>query len=149
MLVHGLGGHPEKTWSTTKSPKPASMAESSTNGKETGNKSKQSSARLWSKVEQSSQSSSKNRTFGATSLDSGNIDGLREKISVFWPAEFLPEDFRKTRILSWGYESNVSGFFTGPVNKNSYHSHARDLLYDLNQERTESVSGNHILFMQY
>lgn len=122
------------------------MAESSTNGKEKRNKSKESSARCWSKVEQSSQStSSKSRTFNATSSDPDNMDGLRERMSVFWPAEFLPEDFRKTRILSWGYESNVSGFFTGPVNKNSYHAHARDLLYDLNQERTESVSGNHII----
>jgi hypothetical protein len=58
---------------------------------------------------------------------------------IFWPADLLPSDCPGARILTWGYESHVSKFFVGPVNKNHISMHAKDLLYDLSRERSKCV----------
>lgn len=59
---------------------------------------------------------------------------------VFWPLDLLPEDCGDARILTWGYESNISRFFAGPANQNTIFAHARDLLYALENTRRDCVS---------
>jgi len=54
---------------------------------------------------------------------------------MFWPYHLLREDCRNVRILTWGYDSNVSKFFDGSANKGTALSHSRDLLGDLTGER--------------
>jgi len=70
------------------------------------------------------------RALGKDSVKAGEI---------FWPADLLPSDCPGARILTWGYESHVSKFFGGPVNKNHMSMHAKDLLYELSRERSECV----------
>ena len=60
--------------------------------------------------------------------------------AVFWPKDLLPEDCPDCRILTWGYDSHVSRFLGGPANQNSFFDHAKNLLYAIDRERTQSVS---------
>jgi hypothetical protein len=59
---------------------------------------------------------------------------------VFWPADLLPLDCPSARILTWGYDSHASKFFSGPANQGHVFSYAKDLLYALARERQNSVS---------
>jgi hypothetical protein len=59
---------------------------------------------------------------------------------VFWPADVLPLDCPGARILTWGYDSNASNFFSGPANKGNVFTYAKDLLYELARERRNHVS---------
>lgn len=51
-----------------------------------------------------------------------------QKSQVFWPEDLLPKDFPDARVLTFGYDSNVSQWFRGPANKNTLSEHAHDLL---------------------
>jgi hypothetical protein len=66
--------------------------------------------------------------------------GSRSDAEIFWPVDLLPEDCPNVRLLTWGYESNISRFFSGPANQNTIFAHARDLLYALGMERQSCVS---------
>ena len=110
--MHGLQGHPKRTWST------------------------------------------QSRQPGTESLDSDNIHSSRadwkrffrrkKKIvesqssdpsHVFWPQDLLSQDCAAARILTFGYNSDVSKFFDGAVNRNNFYDHANDLLRALLRER--------------
>lgn len=110
IFVHGLQGHPRTTWTTQESEK----------------KSKSSQfGRLISKV---------------AGRDSISTDDVHTRKGVFWPLELLPEDCPNCRILTWGYDSHVTRFFSGPANQNSSFNHAKNLLYALDRERGACVS---------
>ncbi|KFY97464.1 hypothetical protein V500_02057 [Pseudogymnoascus sp. VKM F-4518 (FW-2643)] len=49
---------------------------------------------------------------------------------TFWPQDFLPSSFPGARILTWGYESGVSGA-PKTIDLGLYDSIYKDLLYDL------------------
>lgn len=59
---------------------------------------------------------------------------------VFWPLHFLPEDCANTRILTWGYDSKVSQFFSGAANHSNITAYARNLLAALKIIRLSCVS---------
>ena len=54
---------------------------------------------------------------------------------VFWPQDLLSQDCAAARILTFGYNSDVSKFFDGAVNRNNFYDHANDLLRALLRER--------------
>ncbi|MCJ1233666.1 hypothetical protein MMC14_001624 [Varicellaria rhodocarpa] len=62
-----------------------------------------------------------------------------KRSAVFWPSHLLSEDCPYARILTWGYDSNVSAFFHGAASKNDIFSNARNLLGDLDGERRHCV----------
>ncbi|PMD21888.1 hypothetical protein NA56DRAFT_645131 [Hyaloscypha hepaticicola] len=113
VFVHGLQGHPRKTWACQ------ANADSSQEG----------SARRKSSPFRGLKAliSRKN------AVDSGSSS--RSDGKIFWPIDLLPEDCPNVRLLTWGYESNISRFFGGPANQNTIFAHARDLLYALGNER--------------
>jgi len=59
---------------------------------------------------------------------------------VFWPLDLLPEDCKNSRILTWGYDSMVSHFFSGPANQSNISAHAKNLLQALKIRRLNCVS---------
>ena len=63
---------------------------------------------------------------------------MQTNIEVYWPADLLRLDCPKARILTFGYDSRVSRFFSGPANQSNIFAHAGDLLYALNRERQEA-----------
>ncbi|MCJ1403576.1 hypothetical protein MMC11_006799, partial [Xylographa trunciseda] len=62
----------------------------------------------------------------------GSKDAYKsEPDEVFWPLDLLPEDCANSRILTWGYDSEVSHFFGGATNQSNISAHARNLLYGI------------------
>lgn len=59
---------------------------------------------------------------------------------VFWPEDLLPLAFPNCRILTFGYDSTVSNFFTGTANQNGISEHGNDLLKRLEAERRDENS---------
>lgn len=117
VFVHGLGGGPEKTWSTSKlSAPPVDQGMPSSSMRRRLN-------RFWPKSR------------GEESAVNVEDNSTVRKHDTFWPADFLPAACPLARILTWGYDSKVTLFFSGPVDQGNYYSHAKDLLYDLNDLR--------------
>ncbi|MCJ1401268.1 hypothetical protein MMC11_004480 [Xylographa trunciseda] len=56
---------------------------------------------------------------------------------VCWPRDFLPQDLTNVRIMSWGYDSSISGFGKSS-SQNSIFGHATTLLNDLSYVRLKN-----------
>ncbi|KFY60649.1 hypothetical protein V496_05277 [Pseudogymnoascus sp. VKM F-4515 (FW-2607)] len=118
VFVHGLQGHPRRTWTCkVQSKPPVATSEGSLVPK--------NSLRKGFRALLSHRGSS---------TENKNPPIVSE---VFWPLDLLPEDCGDARILTWGYESNISRFFAGPANQNTIFAHARDLLYALENTRRD------------
>ncbi|KAK3333026.1 hypothetical protein B0T19DRAFT_381655 [Cercophora scortea] len=95
IVIHGLQGHPFKTWASTKS----------------------SSAK-------------------ALQVQPEEVIPVENRISrVFWPADLLPQECPRARILMYGYDTKITKYMAGATNKNSVLSHSKDLLFALGRER--------------
>lgn len=118
VFVHGLQGHPRRTWTAAIAREPAQVPRTT-----------------------------KKRTFGGYLTFSKSIAPELEpaattespQLDVFWPKDLLAEDCDTARIMTWGYDSDVTKFFSGPVNQNTFYDHAKDLLADLNRHRSSGV----------
>ena len=73
-------------------------------------------------------------------MRSSESAGATQTLDVFWPEELLPQDCPGARIMNFGYDSNISSFFSGPVNQNTFYEHGMDLLAALDRKRRDVVS---------
>ena len=101
VFVHGLQGHPRRTWQTS----------------------------VMSQQHTSSLNPFKRRSVKP-------ID--EEGAGVFWPADLIPQTWPKLRILTYGYDSKVTGLF----------GHGNSLLNALSRERT-TLSNRPIIFVAH
>ncbi|KAN0112346.1 hypothetical protein V8E51_005297 [Hyaloscypha variabilis] len=70
--------------------------------------------------------------------------------AMFWPADLLPDDYKNMRILTYGYDSNVSRYFKGPTNKLNLSQLGEGLLNRVVGERRRSeASGRPIVFVAH
>lgn len=106
VFVHGLQGHPEKTWTYKHEP----------------------------------EASKKKRHFWRRSTPEPPGP------TVYWPYDLLRRqpELSRTRILTWGYDSHVTKFFSA-TNKQDVSHHGNDLMVDLEQIRKNVVSPNAIM----
>ena len=111
VFVHGLQGHPQRTW--------------------------QSSV------------TSQQHTAGGNSFKRWR-DHLRDKegAGVFWPADLIPQDFPELRVLTYGYDSKVTGYYASSKSKNGIFDHGNSLLNALNRKRT-NLSNRPIIFIAH
>ena len=58
--------------------------------------------------------------------------------TFFWPQN-LPQVCARARVMTFGYDSDVTKFFGGAANKNTFYDHAGDLLGALVRKRTDVV----------
>ncbi|KAI0147348.1 hypothetical protein GGR57DRAFT_260172 [Xylariaceae sp. FL1272] len=100
VFVHGLQGHPERTW----------------------------------KVEKSQKISLRRRLFGPPSAP---VD--EDTAATYWPYDLLAQsdDFRDSRIMTWGYDTRVIREFFGGSDQQNISQHGNNLLVNLQQERKE------------
>ena len=73
-----------------------------------------------------------------TSYDDGAGKAAAKANVFFWPQN-LPEECARARVMTFGYDSDVSKFFTGAANQNTFYDHAGDLLGALARKRTQTV----------
>ncbi|KAF8243556.1 hypothetical protein K440DRAFT_668537, partial [Wilcoxina mikolae CBS 423.85] len=112
IFVHGLQGHPRETWVFTTTTTHAELERGS----------KPYCCGLF-------QRKPKSISFN---------DNVSQINTVYWPEDLLCTDFPNARVLTYGYDSHVSRFFSGPANKNNIYQHGRDLLNSLEAIRREN-----------
>ncbi|KAH8592670.1 hypothetical protein B0O99DRAFT_597100 [Bisporella sp. PMI_857] len=127
VFIHGLQGHPRNTWTSS--------------NKGTGWKAKENygtAARLSSLLK-------------ILSPDEENNDKqqVKQPTNIFWPQDLLAPDFENTRILTYGYDSRVSNFFSGSANQNGILQHGRDLLQSLADRRRKADRTRPLIFVAH
>ena len=124
--MHGLQGHPRRTWTY----EPSSQ-------KRSRNRSPSSSGRSSKKVlgfiprHDRLQPSPDD----ASSFD---INPSNNRQDVFWPQNLLPVDIPDARIIVWGYNTIVTKGYEA-ANKNNIFAHARTLLAVMQRERERGM----------
>lgn len=123
VFVHGLQGHPRRTWSCQ-----TALA--------TAPEIAGSATRKHSPFRDIRRIVSRTKTAKSEAISRPTSD-------VFWPADLLPQDCSNVRVFTWGYESSITRFFGEAANQNTIFAHARDLLYALGIERRDCVRRLH------
>ena len=111
VFVHGLQGHPRKTWQSSLTP------QQHTSGR--------NPFKRWR-------------------------DQRRDKegAGVFWPADLIPQDFPELRVLTYGYDSKITGYYASSKSKNGIFDHGNSLLNALSRERTK-LANRPIIFVAH
>jgi predicted alpha/beta hydrolase family esterase len=137
VFVHGLQGHPHRTWTNTKSSKTLKRALSIHARTPKEEKPPEKRLRSWiSKVSRRRRKTEIAPTV-EPSLGTAPANDAPENPSrspVFWPADLLPALCPRARVLMYGYDTKVTNYMASPTNKNSIYSHAKDLLFALSRE---------------
>lgn len=147
--MHGLQGHPQKTWSSKKVEQGPAQPSSARDVPR--------SPRPTSSQEPSPPKRTKRLGFFSYQRKSSNIcladdiglDHQREISGtdfVHWPKDLLPTDCPNTRIMTWGYDTIVTKGIAAPTNKSNIFAHAKDLLYALDRERPQ---GRPLIFVAH
>lgn len=169
IFVHGLGGHPQNTWSAKVSSSDASSAERKTSGDTIPTARKGSVFNTFFKrsktgtpiglgdrsmsIAQSThtmETISDSLSPSETSSDLMPEPELMLRLTagtarsrsdkIFWPRDLLPKDFPSARIFTFGYDADlVSMTSTGARAKLSFSQHAHDLMMTLNLELDDDV----------
>lgn len=132
-MVHGLKVHPYKTWRYTPSSKTADKQPPPTHQQSSKS---QPPKRLqlrhsilsWMKEPSTKQSTDSESTL---SVAENVMDPSVSGTSVFWPADLLPEVCENARSLTFGYDTKVTKYTSGPTNMNTILSHGKDFLFSL------------------
>ena len=117
--MHGLFGHPKKTWAAkkkrSKSPRPSN-----------------SKARAHQHLAVESPQNSGSQSPKPSSDEHEASEGLNmaEDNTVYWPQALLPIVIPDAKIFSYGYDADIDGFLSGS-GQNTIHQHAQGLLSDL------------------
>jgi hypothetical protein len=127
IFVHGLGGHPRKTWQYGK-------AEQSAAGEPAGESRKKST---WNIFNKKAFKNRKDRAGTATELSRPLEETTSEAQSqhCFWPFDLIPDDFGNVRILTYAYDSHPSHFYTGKPTKMTISQHSEQLLQSITDSR--------------
>lgn len=114
ILVHGLRGHPYKTWASS--------------GKADNQRTVGSLS-----LRQKFKSYFKPPTLPSESNSTQNDRDLRQQ-EVFWPEDYLAKDICEARVWTYGYNADVIGGLFQANNKNSVSGHGRDLAVRLERD---------------
>jgi hypothetical protein len=148
VFVHGLFGHPQKTWTGHKLPEQNPSGEPNQSNA-SNRRSNQSEALfptrrpLISTVRSDTALATTEETFSGHASSSmpetpitscpsqakSLILGLQTG-EVFWPGDLLPTVLPETRIFTWGYDADIDAFSTS-VGHNNVEEHANDLIGDI------------------
>ena len=115
ILVHGLRGHPRRTWAS-KNGSPPENTEQTPRG-------------LKRLVARRSKSSSETSVKAET----------RELSDIYWPQDYLPQDIPEARIWTYGYNSDPVGSFSRASNQNNISQHGQDLANRIDREIDNEV----------
>lgn len=151
VFVHGLQGHPYKTWACPRTRIASLTTECQAGGSEGGTDGR----RLRRILPRRGKLKSQEALLSDETMEVDDVDpqlavpitemspvidhpGARDTVKssmVFWPADLLPQECPDARVLVWGYDTRVTKYLSGPVDTNSIFSHAKNLLYALGRNR--------------
>lgn len=120
VFVHGLKGHPKKTWSAN--PEIDSSAQEQSPAKNRRS--------LKSLFRQKPTSRDVESVYSQTNPTSSK---------VFWLSDYLVDDIPEARIWTYGYNADVTGGLFESNNKNSISQHGRDLAVRLERDIENKV----------
>ncbi len=140
MFVHGLQGHPQKTWSCKRVEPGPAYPPSAINASRShtlkagppsspGTPPPERKKFLGIFPHRRKQSRLVDDVGSSQDGDNSDID------SIYWPKDLLPVDCPTARIMTWGYDTVITKGLSAPTNKSNIFSHAKDLLYALDRER--------------
>jgi hypothetical protein len=121
VFVHGLGGHPRKTWRYGKAD----------GDQPTSSQQKTSRLHFFKSL--------RNSKDGEVQQSSTNSP------SCYWPFDLLSKDFGNIRVMTYGYDSKPSHFYSGPTVKMNIAQHTNQLLQSVTHSRTE-CRGRPVIF---
>lgn len=131
LFVHGFTGHPERTWTLDLPPEQSlplrkRPATSSSDVQPPPSK----LSRIFPSHPQR-----------PTGLDTNSPPPPPERHSVYWPYDLVPDTIPNSRVLTYGYDTNIRIRFGGnPVSKKSLGDHGWDLLCTLADTRRDAPS---------
>lgn len=70
---------------------------------------------------------------------------LQSTSGIYWPVQLLSKDISDARIMTFGYDADVTKFL-GPVGQNNLRDHASNLLAELAARRAEDNSASTSLY---
>jgi len=129
-FVHGLAGHPLKTWlkpsggTVTSHPEAQQQHRSSPSGLK--------------KLFGRSKAPSTPQPEAAATGQGG----------TYWPLDLVVKDFESVRVLTYGYDSHPSHFYTGKTTRMTISQHAQQLLQAITDVRGE-CRGRPIIFVAH
>lgn len=126
VFVHGLQGHPRESWSCRSSSPEPPIAAPRTDSPPPSKK-RRLEWNQWGFFQK--ENLNKSNTVGE--------NGSRAQSMVYWPKDFLASDFPNARIMTWGYNTNITRSYRA-ANQGNIFAHARNLLYDLDLKRRRS-----------
>lgn len=132
VFVHGLQGHPHNTWTSDLklAQKNSRQALSPLKVHKRDRTRAFSPFRLFSKSKRSIKEEVLDNVYEERNQEA-------EAKSVFWPGDLLKEDFPMARIMTFGYNTNITQGYEA-ANQGNIFSHARDLLYGLEAKRRQT-----------
>lgn len=138
VFVHGLQGHPQRTWSSRPRLSRKTSGDTSASDAHPSRRDKLLRFPNWF-------SKHKGLLSGDDAIEESlntAKDGQRE---MFWPRDLLNEDFPTARVMTFGYNSRVTQGFEA-ANQSNIFSHARNLLYQLESKR-RLAPDRHLVFI--
>ncbi|KAH7007260.1 hypothetical protein EDB80DRAFT_842532 [Ilyonectria destructans] len=147
VIIHGLKGHPFKTWTARNEPHRQYVATSSLPQSECSDTDKEREKKIWHGPLAWKPSGKR-----APEDDAQMLFAKRVKRSdstdppVFWPFNLLPRECPKARILTYGYNTKITKYMAGGTNKSSMFSHSKDFMFALGRD---GVSDRPLIFVAY
>jgi hypothetical protein len=162
IFVHGLWGHPQKTFETDAAsnsqatadfPGPdtgrknslADLVRSVTSSKKSptiteGTSTDYTLSTTSTNLTKSSAGTTRSFELWNTALSSDQVNRTRPK-KCYWPHDLLPLDIPEARILTYGYDADVIGSSQADEgNIHNFTRHSQDLLARLEREIQDDVS---------
>ncbi|KAK4208732.1 hypothetical protein QBC37DRAFT_391785 [Rhypophila decipiens] len=135
LLVHGLQGHPYKTWACSRPKKECIPGKSGPTHDEDSSR----NPKGWQKVlprraKEKSHEDSFPGDLPAEAM-SAEYELDPNSSSIYWPKDLLPHDCKNARIIVYGYDTRVTKYLKGSTSKNTVFSHGKDLVFSLSRAR--------------
>ncbi len=144
IFVHGLGGHPQKTWEYGRMPNQASTTSSR----------KRSGTRLFTRIfgqKKTVAPADNPPSESSTSMNSDRTSesrGSQPSEHCYWPFDLIPTEFDNVRIITYGYDSNPSHFYVGRTVQMNISQHSQQLLQAISDARA-NCRGRPVIFVAH
>jgi hypothetical protein len=139
VFVHGLQGHPRKTWSSDLKSAQKKPRETLPPSSELSKRDKPrvpSPFRLFSKHKGKEPGKKVEANDVKNNIEENSNNEVEDQ-EIFWPEDFLKADIPNARIITFGYNTHITQGYQA-TNQGNIFSHARNLLYELEAKRRQA-----------